>query len=867
MNEKDHKLSLSPKGRLELKKTVDAGQVRQSFSHGRSKVVAVEVRKKRSVQANLPADQGGDVHATEDVLQAAESSRDLTAREKASRLRALKEAQQKAEEEVRRRAEEKARRQAEEEEACRKFEEEETRRRTEEEERAAKQTEEQRLDAGRTVTRPSLRPEERPGKPERRPENKPEGRPENRLEGGRKPVEDKRTGSEKSGLESFRSRVTTDEEEGERRKGTRAPQAKQPAAKRETRRRSARLTVTSALDDDDRSQRGRSIAALRRAQEKERRKQILQQKLNEKVVREVVIPEAITVQELANRMAERGANVIKALMRMGVMATINQPIDADTAELVVTEFGHTPKRVAEADIEEGVLGPEDTMDQLVSRAPVVTVMGHVDHGKTSLLDALRQTDVVSGEAGGITQHIGAYQVALPTGQHIAFIDTPGHEAFTSMRARGAKVTDIVVLVVAADDGVMPQTIEAIRHARAAGVPVVVAINKIDKPNAESERVRSDLLQHGIVLESHGGDVLSVEVSAKKRINLDKLEEAILLQAEILDLKANPDRSAIGTVIEARMEKGRGSVATVLVQRGTLKTGDVFVGGKEWGRVRALLDDRGQRVEEAGPAVPVEVLGFQATPDAGDDFIVVEDETRAREIASYRQRKQREAQQVQSARGTLQEMFARIRAGEAKELSVVVKGDVQGSVEAITSTLEKLGTAEIKVRVLHAAVGGINESDVTLAKASQALIIGFNVRANPQAREMARRDSVDIRYYSIIYNVADDVRAVLSGMLEPTYREKFLGYAEVRRIFTISRVGKVAGCMVTEGLIRRGARIRLLRDNVVIHEGNLSQLKRFKEDARDVRVGFDCGVSLESFHDIRENDVIECYEMEEVAATL
>ncbi|VBB69370.1 Translation initiation factor 2 [invertebrate metagenome] len=846
MNEKDQKLSLSPRRRLELKKTVDAGQVRQSFSHGRSKVVAVEVRKKRSIQAHVSADQGGEVHTTEDVLQAADGGGDLTAREKASRMRALKEAQQKAEAETRRRAAE--------EEARRKTEEEEARRRqaaAEEEKRRKAEGSRQAMERNRVPGNMAV-----------------SARENSRPEGGRKPGEEKRAG-EKDSTEVLRSRVLLEEEEeeGERKKGPRTPQTRQPAAKREARRRSAKLTVTSALDDDDRSQRGRSIAALRRAQEKERRKQILQQKSNEKVVREVVIPEAITVQELANRMAERGANVIKVLMRVGVMATINQSIDADTAELVVSEFGHMSKRVADADIEEGVLGPEDMADQLVPRAPVVTVMGHVDHGKTSLLDALRQTDVVSGEAGGITQHIGAYQVALPTGQHITFIDTPGHEAFTAMRARGAKVTDIVVLVVAADDGVMPQTIEAIRHARAAGVPVVVAINKLDRPEANPERVRNDLLQHGVVLESHGGDVLSVEVSAKKRFNLERLEEAVLLQAEILDLKANPDRSAIGTIIEARVEKGRGSVATVLVQRGTLKTGDVFVGGKEWGRVRALLDDRGQRVEQAGPAVPVEVLGFQAAPDAGDDFIVVEDEMRAREIASYRQRKQRETQQVQSGRGSLQEMFARIRTGDAKELAVVIKGDVQGSVEAITNTLGKLGTTGAKIRVLHAAVGSINESDVTLAKASQALIIGFNVRANPQAREMARRDGVDIRYYSVIYNVADDVRAVLSGMLEPTYREKFLGYAEIRQVFTISRVGKVAGCMVTEGLIRRGAKIRLLRDNVVVHEGNLLQLKRFKEDIREVRAGFDCGVCLENYHDIRDNDMVECYEMEKVATVL
>ena len=873
MNEKDHKLSLSPKGRLELKKTVDAGQVRQSFSHGRSKVVAVEVRKKRSIQANFPSDSGGDGLLAEDLLHEADGGRDLTAREKASRLRALKEAQQRAEEETRRHTEEKeTRRQAEEVETRRKAEKAAEALRTAEAEEEKKTEEHEKSDDTKEGKKPHKIETARPAGERNRSAGSQTiaARADGRPEIGRKSATEDKRPVAKDATESPRVRVTTEEDEGERRKGgggLRPPQTKQPVAKRETRRRSAKLTVSSALEDDDRSQRGRSIAALRRAQEKERRKQILQQKPNEKVVREVIIPEAITVQELANRMAERGGNVIKTLIRMGVMATINQPIDADTAELVATEFGHMPKRVADADIEEGVLGPDDISEQLLPRAPVVTVMGHVDHGKTSLLDALRQTDVVSGEAGGITQHIGAYRVTLPTGQHITFIDTPGHEAFTSMRARGAKVTDIVVLVVAADDGVMPQTVEAIRHARAAGVPVIVAINKIDKPDANPDRVRNDLLQHSIVLENHGGDVLSVEVSAKKRINLDRLEEAILLQAEILDLKANPNRSAVGAVIEARMEKGRGSMATVLVQRGILKTGDVFVAGKEWGRVRAILDDRGQRVEEAGPSVPVEVLGFQATPDAGDDFIVIGDETRAREIASYRHRKQRDAQQVQSSRGTLQEMFARIQAGEANELSVVIKGDVQGSVEAITSTLEKLGTNEVKVRVLHTAVGGINESDVTLAKASQALIIGFNVRANPQAREMARRDNVDIRYYSIIYNVADDVRAVLSGMLAPTYREKFLGYAEIRQVFTISRIGKVAGCMVTEGVIRRSTKVRLLRDNVVIHEGGLSQLKRFKEDAREVRSGFDCGISLENFHDIQTNDVIECFEMEEVTATL
>ncbi|MEO5375621.1 MAG: translation initiation factor IF-2 [Alphaproteobacteria bacterium] len=860
MNEKDHKLSLSPRGRLELKKTVDAGQVRQSFSHGRSKVVAVEVRKKRSITPTTPAaheqrddqiapppDQAPAPTSVEEAVAQVEAS-DLTSQEKAHRLRALQEAH-KADEEAHRRSEEDAERQA--------------------VERAVAAAEE------------AAAAEAAPAAPAPA-EEVPEPEAPQPAASGVAPVEPP-AAPVPAAAEVAKPPATAEEEEAARKKGAQAPvqapapapaparpaPAKVPSAKRsEPRRRAGKLTITAALEGDERSERGRSIAALRRAQEKERRKLQLLQKPLEKVVREVVIPETITVQELANRMAERGANVIKVLMKMGVMATINQPIDADTAELVVAEFGHNFKRVADADVED-VLNVVDIRDEAppLPRPPVVTIMGHVDHGKTSLLDALRQTDVVSGEAGGITQHIGAYQVTMPTGGRITFIDTPGHEAFTSMRARGAKVTDIVVLVVAADDGIMPQTVEAIRHARAAEVPIVVAINKIDKPEANPERVRNELLQHGVIVETHGGDVLTVEVSAKKKLNLDKLEETILLQAEILDLKANPSRAAIGTVIEARMEKGRGSVATILVQRGTLRTGDVFVAGKEWGRVRALLDDHGNRVDEAGPSTPVEILGFQNTPDAGDDFIVVGDETQAREVAGYRQRKQREATQVQSARGTLEQMFARIQAGEAKELPIVIKGDVQGSVEALIGTLDKLGTSEVKVRVLHSAVGAINESDVTLAKASNALIIGFNVRANPQAREMARRDGVDIRYYSIIYNVADDIRAALTGMLEPTFREKFLGYAEIRQVFNITKVGKVAGCMVTEGIVKRGSKVRLLRENVVIFEGSLSQLKRFKEDVKEVRSGFDCGMSLENYNDIREADVIECFELEQVISTL
>ena len=581
----------------------------------------------------------------------------------------------------------------------------------------------------------------------------------------------------------------------------------------------------------------------------------------------MVIPENITVQELANRMAERGIDVIKALMKMDVMASMDHVVDADTAELVVAEFGHNIKRVSESDVEIGLARDPDADADTIHRPPVVTVMGHVDHGKTSLLDALRETDVASGEAGGITQHIGAYQVKMSTGAKITFIDTPGHEAFTAMRARGAKVTDIVVLVVAADDGVMPQTVEAIHHAKAADVPIIIAVNKIDKPGADPSRVRTELLQHDIVVEEMSGDILSVDVSAKARTNLEKLEEVILLQAEVLDLKANPNRAAEGVVIESKMEIGRGPVATLLVQRGTLKVGDIFVAGSEWGRVRALGDYRGEAVEEAGPAMPVEVLGLNGAPSAGDDFVVVEDEARAREVVEFRQRRDRDARVVAGARGTLEEMFEKIQEGEAKELPVVIKGDVQGSVEAVQGTLDKLSTDKARVKVLHSAVGGINESDVTLAKAAKALIIGFNVRANPQAREMTRRDGVEIRYYSVIYDVADDLKRALTGMLDPVFKENFIGYAEIREVFNVSKVGKIAGCMVTEGLVRRGAKVRLLRDDVVIHEGSLSQLKRFKDDAKEVKEGTECGMAFASYQDIKAGDVVECFEVEELAPQL
>jgi translation initiation factor IF-2 len=641
-----------------------------------------------------------------------------------------------------------------------------------------------------------------------------------------------------------------------------APGRKQPAARRgEQRRRSSKLTISEALSDE--SERVRSLAAMRRAREREKARLQDSGGENLKQVRDVIIPDSITVQELSNRMAARGADLIKSLMKMGFMATINQVIDGDTAELLVQEFGHTPKRVSEADVEIGLTGETDAAELLKPRPPVVTVMGHVDHGKTSLLDALRRTSVVSGEAGGITQHIGAYQVTLQSGQKITFLDTPGHAAFTEMRSRGATVTDLVILVVAGDDGIKEQTVEAIRHAKAAQVPVIVAINKMDKPEADAQRVRNELLQHEIIVEEVGGDVMAVEVSATQGSGLDALEEAILLQAEVMELTANPDRVANGTVIEAKMERGRGSVATVLIQRGTLNVGDVFVAGAEWGKVRALIDDRGQNCQQAGPSFPVEVLGLGGTPVAGDDFVVVDSEARAREIVDYRQRVLREKQATAGARGTVEQMLTKIATGEAREVPVVIKADVHGSLEAIRSTLDKLVNDQVAMRVLHGAVGGINESDVTLAQASGAIVIGFNVRANPQARELARRESIDIRYYSIIYNLIDDMKVVLTGLMAPDLKEEFLGNAEIKETFNITKVGKIAGCLVTDGSIRRGAKVRLLRDNVVIHEGTLKTLKRFKDEVKDVREGYECGAAFEGYNDLQVGDVIECFDVKEV----
>jgi translation initiation factor IF-2 len=550
------------------------------------------------------------------------------------------------------------------------------------------------------------------------------------------------------------------------------------------------------------------------------------------------------------------------------MLKITDVIDADTAQLIAEEMGHTVKRVSEADVVEGLFDAADDESHLQSRPPVVTIMGHVDHGKTSLLDSIRQTDVVSGEAGGITQHIGAYQVTTKSGAKVTFIDTPGHAAFTAMRARGAKVTDLVVLVVAADDGVKPQTVEAINHARAGKVPMIVAINKIDKSDAKPERVRSELLQHEVQVESLGGETLEVEVSATKKTNLDKLLEVIALQAEILDLKANPDRAAEGTVIEAKLDRGRGPVATVLVQRGTLNVGDIIVAGADWGRVRALVTDQGKQVETAGPSMPVEVLGFTGTPEAGDRLAVVENEARAREITDYRQRERREKSAAGMKTGSsLEQMMSQLKTAGRKEFPLLIKGDVQGSVEAIVSALEKLNTDEVMARVLHAGVGAITESDVTLAETSGAAIIGFNVRAHKEAREKAERSGNEIRYYNIIYNLVDDVKGAMSGLLAPTLRETALGKAEILEVFDVSKVGKVAGCRVTEGKVERGANVRLIRDDIVIHEGKLSTLKRFKDDAREVLAGQECGMSFEAYEDIRKGDIIECYRVESVKRTL
>ena len=850
-----NKLTLGKPGRLELKKTVEGGQVRQSFSHGRSKTVTVEVKKKRTFErgesgrmravdpnADPIAENGGAQGLSEDGLSATERER---------RMKALEGAAQ--EEERRREEMEAAEKRAEEaaekrkaEEAERKRQEEEDKKRKEDEAVAA-------AEAAEEAKQIAAEAEER---------KKAEAEAAKKLA-----AEEAASAKAKADkAETSKPAAPKGKPKGADKKQQQQQQQARSGRGGDRRRQSGKLTINQALDDDG-MPRVRSMAAIKRAREKEKMQTQELRARNEKVVRDVTVPEFITVGELANRMAERVGDVIKSLMKMGVMATQNQTIDADTAELVIEEFGHKINRVSEADVEEDLVGEDDREEDLKARAPVVTIMGHVDHGKTSLLDALRQTDVVAGEAGGITQHIGAYQVQLESGDQITFLDTPGHAAFTQMRMRGAHVTDIVVLVVAADDGIQPQTKEAIAHSKAAEVPIIVAINKCDRPEADPNRIRNQLLENELVPEELGGDIMCLEVSAKEKINLDKLEEAILLQAEMLELKANPDRRAEGAIVEAKLEKGRGSVATVLVQRGTVRVGDVFVAGAESGRVRALLNDKGQQLKEAGPAMPVEVLGLQGTPQAGDEFAVVRDEAKAREIAEYRSRKAKEHSQTVAARGTLEQMFSQIQAGEAQEMPIIIKTDVQGSLEAIIASLDKMATDEVKVRVLHGAVGGITESDITLAASTGGVALGFNVRANPQARELARRDGVDIRYYSVIYDLIDDMKKILGGMLAPEIRETFLGYAEIREVFNVTKVGKVGGCYVTEGMVKRGAKVRLLRDDTVIHEGSLKTLRRFKDDVREVQNGYECGMAFENYDDIKKGDVIECFDVEEVAREL
>jgi len=838
-NEQDGKLTLRRPGRLELKKTVETGQVRQSFSHGRTKAVTVEVKKKRTFERSA----GGNMRAvtdmpapvaapTEEQQLSSPDLGNLTEEERAARMRALRGAVQDEEQRQIAEAEDQKQQEAAAEEAKR-LAEEEARKKAEEE--ASQEAASDPTPAEINIAPPPVETSARPKRAETaRTEVKPASPAARRPS---KPDADRPT----------------------------------PRSRNEPKRRDRKLTITQALDAADGSEedRVRSLAAVKRARERERQR-VKEERASggvRKVVREVIIPETISVADLANRMAVRGIDVVKALMRLDIMANVNHVLEAETAELIVADFGHKAKLVSEADVEIGMDGEEDREEDLTSRAPVVAVMGHVDHGKTSLLDALRSSDVAAGEAGGITQHIGAYQVVLSGGQKITFIDTPGHAAFTAMRARGSQVTDIVVLVVAADDGVQPQTIEALNHAKAAGVPIIIAINKIDRPDASADKVRNDLLSQEIVVESMGGDVQDVEVSAIKRTNLDKLEEAILLQAEILELKSNANRLAQGAVIEAKLEKGRGVVATVLIQRGTLKQGDVFIAGNEWGRARALIDDRGKPIKVAGPSEPVEVLGLQGAPAAGDEFVAVEDEARAREITEYRQRAERQKSLAVGARGTLEQMFDQIQAGEAQELPIIIRGDVQGSIEAIIGSLENMSTDEVKVRVMHSAVGGITESDIILAKSVGGLVIGFNVRANPQARLQAQQEHVDIRYYSIIYNVLDDMKQLMEGLLAPEIRERQIGYAEVRDVFSVTRAGKAAGCMVTEGMFKRGNKVRLLRDDVVIFEGSLKSLRRFKDDVREVQQGYECGMAFENYDDIKNGDVIECFESEEVARTL
>lgn len=904
----DKTISVAGKKTLTLKPSgMSQGTVRQDMGRGRTKAVVVETRKRRPMrpedekpitpvapaapvraaepapapvqarpQQPAPRVQQGNNNQTNQRPQPPRqndrprpvvlnhlSPEEMDARRRAladSQARDAQDAIRRAEEEKRRAAEEVVRKAAEAEEAARRAAEEAIRQAeaptVAEPAAAAPAPAEARSDAPRpqqpASSAPAARRPDAAGAPVARPA--PGAAVPGAVRGRRDEKEEDDRGAARSG--PVRGRVVRPEPA--------KPVTTRPKTDEERRR--GKLTITTANVDGEDNARGRSLSAMRRRQEKFRRGQM--QETREKISREVVLPETITIQELSQRMSERAVDVIKYLMKEGQMMKPGDVIDADLAELIAGEFGHTVRRVSESDVELGIFNVSDDDGELVSRPPVVTIMGHVDHGKTSLLDAIRHANVVSGEAGGITQHIGAYQVEQ-NGQKITFIDTPGHAAFTAMRARGAQATDIAILVVAADDSVMPQTIESINHAKAAGVPIIVAINKVDKHEADPQKVRNQLLQHEVFVESMGGEVLDVEVSAKTGKNLDKLLEAILLQAEILDLKANANRTAEGTVIEAQLDRGRGSVATVLVQKGTLRPGQIIVAGDVWGRVRALVTDKGDHVKEAGPATPVEVLGLSGTPQAGDKFAVVESESRAREISEYRQRLARDkaAARQSGQRGSLEQMMMQRQSAGIKEFPLVIKGDVQGSIEAIAGALEKLGTDEVRARIVHSGAGGITESDISLAEASNAAIIGFNVRANTQARQFAEREGIEIRYYNIIYDLVDDVKAAMSGLLSPERRETFIGNAEILEVFNITKVGKVAGCRVVEGKVERGAGVRLIRNDVVVHEGKLKTLKRFKDEVSEVPMGQECGMAFENYEDMRAGDVIECFRVEHITRTL
>ncbi len=814
-----------------------SGNVKQSFSHGRTKNVVVETKRKRVVVPKPGAAKTGAGKGGQSIGDPSKRPAGISDAEMERRMKALQAAKaREVEEAAQREADEKAR--------------EEERMRRREEAEAKEREEREREEALKAKAEEEARKKKEAEEAAKRAAAAAAAAPQGEEKG---PARSQKAAP--AGGAAAAPRKKEREEDRSRGKG------------RDDSRRSGKLTVNQALTGGE-GGRQKSMAAMKRKQERARQKAMGAPVEREKVVRDVQVPETIVVSELANRMAERVADVVKSLMKMGMMVTQNQTIDADTAELIVEEFGHRIQRVSDADVEDVIQQIEDDEADLQARPPVITIMGHVDHGKTSLLDAIRNAKVVAGEAGGITQHIGAYQVKTDSGSTLTFLDTPGHAAFTSMRSRGAQVTDIVVLVVAADDSVMPQTIEAINHAKAAGVPMIVAINKIDKPAADPNKVRAELLQHEVIVEAMSGEVQDVEVSAVTGQGLDELLEAIALQAEILELKANPDRAAEGAVIEAQLDVGRGPVATVLVQKGTLKQGDIFVAGAEWGRVRALVDDKGERVSEAGPSVPVEVLGLNGTPEAGDVLNVVDTEAQAREIAEYRESAAKEKRAAAGAAATLEQLMQKAKEDEnVKELPILVKADVQGSAEAIVQAMEKIGNEEVRVRVLHYGVGAITETDVGLAEASGAPIMGFNVRANASARNSANQKGVEIRYYSVIYDLVDDVKAAASGLLSAEIREHFIGYAEIREVFKVTGVGKVAGCLVTEGVARRSAGVRLLRDDVVIHEGTLKTLKRFKDEVKEVQSGQECGMAFENYDDIRPGDVIEIFEREEVERQL